>query len=61
MLSRGLPVNPGELTTSPEMGTGSAQPEWNQVPRETRASQGSKQTLDEEYLQPRETRGGREG
>jgi hypothetical protein len=43
------------------LGPGSAQPESNQVPREMRASPGSEQTLDEEYLQPRETRGGREG
>jgi hypothetical protein len=57
----GVAVNPGELTTSPELGPGSAQPESNQVPREMRASPGSEQTLDEEYLQPRETRGGREG
>jgi hypothetical protein len=43
------------------IGRGSAQPESNQVPREMRASPGSEQTLDEECLQPRETRGGREG
>ena len=61
MLSKGIPANPGELSISPRTGRGSAQPEENQVPRETRASPGSEQTLDEEYLLSRETGGGREG
>jgi len=42
MLSRGLPVNPGELPISHEQGTGSAQPKKNQVPRETRVSHGKR-------------------
>jgi hypothetical protein len=54
-------VNPGEPPISPEQRCGSTQPERNQVPRETRVSQGSEQTLDVEYLPPRETGGGRKG
>src|SRR5262249_22921632 len=42
-------------------GCGSAQPEKNQVPRERGCPRGSEQTLDVEYLPPRETGGGREG
>src|SRR5215470_20389792 len=40
---------------------GSARPEWNQVPRGMRASQGSEQTLSVGYLPPRETGGDRDG
>jgi hypothetical protein len=42
MLSKGIPVNPGELPISPRTGRGSAQPEANQVPMETRASHGKR-------------------
>jgi hypothetical protein len=42
MLSKGIPVNPGELFISPRTGRGSAQPEENQVPRKTRASHGKR-------------------
>src|ERR1700730_7773127 len=42
MLSKGVPVNPGELPTSPRAGCGSTQPERNQVPRERRVSHGKR-------------------
>src|SRR5262249_30327464 len=43
MLSKGIPVNPGELPTPVRTGYGSTQPERNQVPREMRASHGRRQ------------------
>jgi hypothetical protein len=40
---------------------GSARPKWNQVPGKRGRPQGSEETLNEEYLLPRETEGGRDG
>jgi hypothetical protein len=62
MLSRGLPANPGELPTSPELGE-SVQPDPNGTRSQGKRGrpQGSEQTLSEEYLPPRETGGGRKG
>jgi len=62
MLSSGLPVNPGELSISPEPGE-SVQPDPNGTRSQGNEGvlQGSEQTLSEGYLPPRETGGGRKG
>jgi len=61
MLSTGFPVNPGELSTPPELGAVLPNPNRTRS-REMRGSlMGSERTLDEENLLPRETGGGRQG
>jgi hypothetical protein len=48
MLTEGLPVNPGELPTSPETGCGYAQPKGTRSPGGEGGPEGSEQALDEE-------------
>lgn len=61
MLSRGLPVNPGELPISHEQGAVLPNPKRTRSRGKRGCPTGSEQTLDVEYLLPRETGGGREG
>ena len=48
MLTKGLPVNPGELPTSPEYGLGDAQPKGTRSRGKRVAPREAKQALDEE-------------
>src|SRR5215475_15411650 len=61
MLSRGFPVNPGELPISHEQGAVLPNPKRTRSRGKRGCPTGSEQTLDVEYLLPRETGGGREG
>src|SRR5215469_8781339 len=61
MLSRGLPVNPGEQPTSPEQGAVLPNPKRTRSRGKRGCPTGSEQTLDVEYLPPRETGGAHGG
>jgi hypothetical protein len=61
MLSKGIPVNPGELPISPEVGAVPPNPNGTRSRGKRGRPTGSEQTLDEGYLTARETGVGRDG
>ena len=57
MLTKGLPVNPGELPASPQVGPGAAQPKDTRSPGGEGCLREKRMTLKRSLLLPRETGG----
>jgi hypothetical protein len=57
MLTKGLPVNPGELPASPQAGPGGAQPKDTWSPGGEGCPREKRMTLKRSHLLPRETGG----
>ena len=61
MLTKGFPVNPGELPVSPQAGPGGAQPKGTRSPGGEGCPREKRMTLKRSLLLPRETGGSRHG